>query len=92
MGAQRRVGRKSWGSWQQTGETEMESKGGARHLAIILGHLAEGIAWGYQEPRVLPVGPRPLPGQDGVAKGKQLLPSASSPLPHHPVVFSFKVP
>lgn len=27
-------------------ETEMESKEGARHLAIILGHLAKGIALG----------------------------------------------
>lgn len=46
VGAQRSIGRKNWGSWQQTGETEMEAKGGARHLAIILGHLAEGLPWG----------------------------------------------
>lgn len=46
VGAQRGVRRKSWGSWQQTRETEMEIKGGARHLAIILGHLAERIALG----------------------------------------------
>lgn len=38
-------GGKSWGSWQQTGNRD-GVKGGARHLAIILGHLAEGIALG----------------------------------------------
>lgn len=44
---ERRIRGKSWGRWQQKEETERwVTRGGARHLAIILGHLAEGAALG----------------------------------------------
>lgn len=90
---ERRVRRKSWGSWQQTGETERWSqRGGARHLAIILGHLAEEGALGVPKAWGAPCGSQTSarPGWCGkrVSSCSPVLP----PPPHRPVVFSFKVP
>lgn len=69
-------------------------RGAARHLAIILGHLAEGVAlgvpraWGAPCRSQTPA--RPGWCGQGVSSCSPVL---FSPLrPPHPVVFSFKVP
>lgn len=65
-----RVRRKSKGQLAAEGElrerTEERAPGSKQSFWDT---WQKGLPWGYQGPGVLPVGPRPLPGQDGVAKG-----------------------
>lgn len=70
-GTERRVNGKSGGSWQQKGRPERGDKreGEPGIERSFWDTWQKGLSWGYQGPGVLPVGPRPLPGQDSVAKG-----------------------
>lgn len=66
----------------------------ARHLAIIWGHLAEGVALGVPRAWGAPCRSQ-IPARPGwCGKGvSSCSPVLSPPLcPPHPVVFSFKVP
>lgn len=74
-------------------ETERWSqRGGARHLAIILGHLAEEGALGVPRAWGAPCGPQTSARPGWCGKGVSSCSPVLPPPPHLPVVFSFKVP
>lgn len=67
-------------------------EGGARHLAIILGHLAERGALGVPRAWGAPCGSQTSARPRWCGKGVSSCSPVLPPPPHHPVVFSFKVP
>lgn len=58
------------GAGSKQGKQRWSQRGGSQAFSNHFGTLGRrGCPGGYQEPGVLPAGPRPLPGQDSVAKG-----------------------
>lgn len=79
---ERRVRRKSWGSWQQTGETEMESRRGSQAFSNNFGTLGRrGCPGGTKSLGCSLWVPDLCQARMVWQRGKQLLPSASSPTP-----------
>lgn len=70
-GHRRESQREELGSWQQKKGTERRGKreGEPGIQQSFWDTWQKGLPWGYQGPGVRPVGPRPPPGQDGMAKG-----------------------
>lgn len=92
---ERTVKGKSWGSWQQKGELRDGVKErGSQALINHFGTLGRrGCPGGTKGLECSLSVPDPRQARMVWQRGEQLLPSASfPPPPHHPVVFSFKVP